>query len=120
MHEKTDEFDMMDTEIEVEVNDSSTKCKTQFISLHKPISVSICSNVPGFTELHHIVKSVSKKQLVIDMIKYMMEIQTCVSSILKNKFAELFQRLDSYRESLIDKAGAVKSRQAKHVWDEPE
>ena len=29
MHEKTDEFDMVDTEIEVEVNNSSTKCKTQ-------------------------------------------------------------------------------------------
>ena len=120
MHEKTDEFDMVDTEIEVEVNNSSTKCKTRFISLHKPISVSICSNAPGFTQPHHIVKSISEKQLVIDMIKYMMEIQTHVSSILKDKFSELFQRLDTYRESLIDKATAVKSKQATHEWDEPE
>ena len=120
MHEKTDEFDIVDTEIEVEVNNSSTKCKTRFISLHKPISVSICSNVPGFTQPHHIVKSISEKQLVIDMIKYMMEIQTHVSSILKDKFSELFQRLDTYRESLIDKATAVKSKQATHEWDEPE
>ena len=90
------------------------------ISLHKPISVSICSNVPGFTQPHHIVKSISEKQLVIDMIKYMMEIQTRVSSILKEKFAELFQRLDAYRESLIDKGGAVKSKEATHEWDEPE
>ena len=60
MHEKTDEFDMVDTEIEVEVNNSSTKCKTRFISLHKPISVSICSNIPGFTQPHHIVKSISE------------------------------------------------------------
>ena len=50
MHEKTNEFDMVDTEIEV--NDSSIICKTRFISLHKPISVSICSNVPGFTQPH--------------------------------------------------------------------
>ena len=38
MHEKTDEFDMVDTEIEVEVNDSSTKCKTR---LHKPICINL-------------------------------------------------------------------------------
>ena len=57
---------------------------------------------------------------MIDMIKYMMEIQTRVSSILKDKFSELFQRLDAYRESLIDKATAVKSKQATHEWDEPE
>ena len=50
----------------------------------------------------------------------MMEIQTHVSSILKDKFSELFQRLDTYRESLIDKATAVKSKQATHEWDEPE
>ena len=120
MHEKTDEFDMVDTEIEVEVNNSLTKCKTRFISLHKPISVSICSNVPGFKQPHHIVKSFSEKQLVIDMIKYMMVIQTHVSSIVKDKFSELFQRLDAYRESLIDKGAAVKSKQATHEWDEPE
>ena len=54
------------------------------------------------------------------MIKYMMEIQTQVSSILKERIAELFQRLDAYRESLIDKGGVVKSRQATHEWEEPE
>ena len=57
---------------------------------------------------------------MIDMIKYMMEIQTRVSSILKDKLSELFQRLDVYRESLIDKATAVKSKQGTHEWDEPE
>ena len=99
---------------------------TNFIVYHVPvivkndISVSICSNVPGFTQPHHIVKSISEKQPVIDMIKYMMEIQTRVSSILKDKFSELFQRLDTYRESLIDKATAVKSKQATHEWDEHE
>ena len=70
-----------------------------------------------YRDLHN---RTSEKQFVIDMIKYMMEIQTCVSSILKKKFAELFQRLDTYRESLIDKTSAVKSRQAKHEWDKSE
>ena len=46
----------------------------------------------------------------------MMEIQTRVSSILKEKFAELFQRFDTYWESLID----IKTRHAKHEWDESE
>ena len=57
---------------------------------------------------------------MIDMIKYMMEMQTRVNSILKEMFSELFQRLDTYRESLIDKGAAVKSKQVTHEWDEPE
>ena len=41
---------------------------------------------------------------MIDMIKYMMEIQTWVDSILKKKFAELFRRLDTFLsdEALAD------------------
>ena len=81
MHKKTEDFDAVDTEIEVEVNDSQAKCKTRFISLHSPVSVRVCSNVPGFMEPYHIVKSVSEKQLVIDMIQFMMKIQFVVWEI---------------------------------------
>ena len=69
----------------MEVNDSQAKCKTRYISLHSPISVSVCSNIPGFTEPYHIVKSVSEKRLVIDMIQYMMKIQQFVRDILKKE-----------------------------------
>ena len=116
MHEKTDDFDIVDTEIEVEVNDSQAKGKTRFISLHSPISVSICSNVPGFTEPYHIMKSVSEKRLVVDMIQYMMKIQQSVRTILVQECKNLFEKLNLYLGSLMDKVKTTTQEKATHVW----
>ena len=70
MQEKTDDFDAIDTEIEVEVNDSQAKCKTRFISLHSPVSVREYSNVPEtigerydsvYDEIQFVVQDILKK-----------------------------------------------------------
>ena len=116
MHEKTDDFDIVDTEIEVEVNDSQAKGKTRFISLHSPISVSVCSNIPGFTEPYHIVKSVSEKRLVVDMIEYMMKIQQSVRLILLRECKNLFEKLNLYLRLLIDKVKTTAQEKTTHVW----
>ena len=116
MHEKTDDFDIVDTEIEVEVNDSQAKGKTRFISLHSLISVSVCSNVPGFTEPYHIVKSVSEKRLVVDMIEYMMKIQQSVRLILLRECKNLFEKLNLYLRLLIDKVKTTAEEKTTHVW----
>ena len=61
---------------------------TSYTHEHIPISVSICSNVPGFTEPYCIVEE--GDDLLDEMFKYLSMIQQCTSNILLKKFSSIF------------------------------
>jgi len=72
--------------------------KEQKTNVHLPISVSICSNVPGFTEAFSYVEQ-SIDLLVGRMIEYMERIQQAVLAMCKVKWANVFTAL----QTLLDK-----------------
>ena len=87
------------------------------LSAYIPLSrFSVCSNVPGFTEPYHVVKSVNKKRLVVDMIEYMMKIQQSVCLILVRECKNLFEKLNLYLRLLIDKVKTTTQENTTHVW----
>ena len=75
--------------------------KTKYTSEHHLVSVSVCSNVPGFEEPQCFVLSGDGKQeeLVEQFIGYLKEISEKSSDILKQKFAEVLKSISD--ESLL-------------------
>ena len=69
-------------------NTSKTFTTTQ----HHPISVSICSNVPGYLEAHCIVDS-NQEQLVQAMLQYMTLIQCSAHELIQEKWCHVFENL---------------------------
>ena len=78
-----------------------------------PISVSISSNVPRFTDTKHIVKDCSQKQLVVDMIDYMLLIQ---KEIMKKQVALIIQQLEDRIECVKTSYERLNLRKVTHKW----
>ena len=72
--------------------------KLTHINKHKPISVSICSNVENFTEAKTFVDP-NEEALVRAMLEHLLEIQKLVSMKMKEKFLPAF----TFLEGLIEK-----------------
>ena len=71
--------------------------KLKWISEHVPISVSISSNVPGYTDAKCIVNS-DRALLINGMLDYMMEISEKSGSSMRKKFARQIAKLYNLRE----------------------
>ena len=61
---------------------------------HIPLSVSVCSNVPTFEEPKCFMSTGNSKQLVKEMIDYLMEISQKSSGLMKEQFSFLFEAVD--------------------------
>ena len=118
MHEKTDAFDDIDAQLEVEINDSKCPGKTRFITVHRPISVSLCSNVPGHLEPIHIVNGVSEKQLVHDMIEAMIEIQKTAASIMEKEMEGVLNTLTNVKERVLTQSDTLSYSRKSHQWED--
>ena len=72
---------------------------TQWIAEHVPISVGLCSNVPGFENPKCFI-SRDSEELVKEMIDYLTEIRSCASKTVTARFSDVFQFLKSRVEEL--------------------
>jgi len=65
--------------------------KTTWCSLHRPLSVSFCSNVPGFqTPVCFVNDTGNDENLVLRMLQYLEKIALTAYQLLKNKFQYVF------------------------------
>lgn len=68
--------------------------KLQWQAKHVPISVSVCSNVPEYDLPHCFVSKGDCKQLVQDMVDYLIKISEQSYRLMEEEFAEVFQSID--------------------------
>lgn len=79
------------------VNESSVTSKLQIERIHQPISVSICSNVPDF-ENELFILNENTQELLQEMVHYMEKINTKVYEFAKEKWCDVFKKLNSLAE----------------------
>lgn len=79
------------------VNESSVTSKLQIERIHQPISVSICSNVPDF-ENERFILNETTEELLQEMVLYMEKINTKVYELAKEKWCDVFKKLNSLVE----------------------
>ena len=72
--------------------------KLSWHAKHVPLSVSVCSNVPNFTEPKCLVSEGDSTQLVRDMVNYLVEISKESCGLMKQEFASLFRAIDDRLE----------------------
>ena len=70
--------------------------KTKYFQKHKPVSVSVCSNLDGYRNPKCFVNE-NVKQLVTDMHEYLSHIQDSYATIMSEKYSET---LDKVKEKL--------------------
>ena len=61
---------------------------------HIPLSVSVCSNVPTFEHPKCFVSTGNSKELVKEMVDYLVEISQKSSDLMKEEFSFLFEAID--------------------------
>ena len=68
--------------------------KLNWQSAHVPLSVSVCSNVPEYQEPKCFVSSGDPKEFITEFIQYLVSISTKSSSLLREKYAPVFEALN--------------------------
>ena len=68
--------------------------KLHWEAKHVPLSVSVCSNVSGYDQPKCFISNGDPRQLVQDMVKYLVEISEESYCLLKQDFATLFEEID--------------------------
>ncbi len=102
-HEKSESFDSIDQTIENDLQEG--RGKTHYISKHRALSVSVSSNIPGFTSTVHFVNTSGEKALVQEKIDFMYEAQATAHELMREKYGEpLSKILSSKIEKLKEKA----------------
>ena len=72
--------------------------KLTWQTLHVPLSVSVCSNVPGYQAPNCFVSNGDPKQMLEDFVQYLTEISTKSSSLLREQYATVFEALKTARD----------------------
>ena len=76
--------------------------KLSWDAKHIPLSVSVCSNVPDYSEPKCFVSEGDPKQLVTKMVDYLIEISKKSYSLAKEKFNAIFEAIDKKLEKVED------------------
>ena len=79
---------------------------TRFTSIHTPVSVSVCSNVPGFTDPHFIVGD-NPRRIVFDMMHYCEKVRLEVVAMAYNRWGTYLEQL---KAKLHERHAAVANR----------
>lgn len=79
------------------VNESSVTSKLKIERIHQPISVSICTNVLDFQNELFILNE-NTQELLQEMVLYMEKINTKVYELAKEKWCDVFEKLNSLAE----------------------
>ena len=62
---------------------------------HEIASISVCSNVPGFTEPRCFISDGCPKKLIKEMLTYMLEISEEASQLQREKFADYLPQIEA-------------------------
>ena len=68
-------------------------------SSHVPLSVSVCSNVPGYQAPKCFVSNSDPNEFITEFIQYLTKISLKSSSLLREQYAEVFEALKTVRAS---------------------
>ena len=71
--------------------------KLTWQSAHVPLSVSVCSNVPGYQAPKCFVSEGDSDLLLEEFVQYLTTISTKSSSLLRQRYAEVFEALETAR-----------------------
>ena len=71
--------------------------KLTWQSAHVPLSVSVCSNVPGYQAPKCFVLEGDSDLLLEAFVQYLTKISTKSSSLLRQRYAEVFEALETAR-----------------------
>ena len=71
---------------------------------HIPLSVSVCSNVPDYDQPKCFVSDGDSKQLVKEMIDYLVKISQKSYGLLSQEFSFIFEAIDQKLEDLKQKS----------------
>ena len=69
---------------------------------HEPATFSICSNIPGHTEVVHEISDGDPQRLVDKMVEIQLKQQTTSSSLMREKFSYIIDPLNSEIEQLTE------------------
>ena len=68
--------------------------QTRYTSMHIPVSVSVCSNIPGYTKPHFIM-SKYPRQVLRQMMQYLEEVRQALCEITNNRWGSYLAHLKS-------------------------
>ena len=71
--------------------------KLNWQSVHVPLSVSVCSNVPVYQEPKCFVCNGDPREFIEVFIQYLVSISSKSSSLLREQYAEVFEALETAR-----------------------
>ena len=63
-----------------------------FRSAHVPLSYSICSNIPGHTDVVHTLSDGCPQKLVDSMVEHQLTHQTKASELMRQKFSAVIEK----------------------------
>ena len=61
---------------------------------HVPLSVSVCSNVPGYDQLKCFVSSGSAKEMIKQFVEYLVQISQESYALLLDRFSDVFEQIN--------------------------
>ena len=71
--------------------------KLNWQSSHVPLSVKVCSNVPGYQEPKRFVSNGDPNESITEFIQYLTKISLKSSSLLREQYADVFEALKTVR-----------------------
>ncbi len=93
------DFECFFDEADVELKNTE---KLHWKNKHKPLSVSVSSNVPGFDRPHCIVSSGNEDDLAGEMVDYLVGVSEESYRILEEEFKDVFEAIDNLMDEQID------------------
>ena len=92
--------------------------KLEWVSIHRPISVSCCSNVPNFEEEVCFVNA-DQKLLVEEFVTYLNELSDAAYQNLLQRYEYVFEQLDELIDNEGHESVTPEGVQAEEYCDEP-
>ena len=99
---------------ETELNNTE---KLTWNSKHIPLSVSVCSNVPDYDEPKRFVSDGDSKQLVKEMLDYLVKISEESCRLMKQEFNFLLEAIDQKLQDLQQKSESCEPSRDKTIED---
>lgn len=97
--------------------DQSPTDNTQYLFEHKPLSVSVCSNVPGFEESRCFVSKGDDQELIDNMLTYLNSISDRAYDLLSTgPFAKAYQQIDERDDA--QESWGMNKKELKTVLDD--
>jgi hypothetical protein len=85
------------------VEDKTDTEKLSWIATHRVASVSVCSNIPGYTDAKCFVSTGNESQLVGYFVDYINKMAECAHGLVENKYKELTEAV----KQLVDKENSL-------------